>query len=205
MRIVRLAASAVAICGAVVGTPVSAATVTPDVLIIESDQNRGNGAAPGDVVAPADFGNITGLTAGIAGRIASAVDTFTFTYDTSFNLDFVNLLNENGVDIDNCEGFDGSDCSIGSSNNEDGRVAVFSLDNGVDPILSIEYTSTIAPGTSIFSNVGAGSYTFSIDGTSGRAGSAYDIAISPVPIPAGIPLLLSALGAAALIKRGKRQ
>lgn len=197
------AASAVAISILCAGMSASAATVTPDVLIIESNKNRGNGTAPGDITGFEPFGDITGLTAGIAGRIVNAVDRFTFTYNMNFNVSFVNLLNTVGVDIDDCEGFDGSDCSGGSRNNEDGRTALFSLDNGVDPIHLAEFTSSTSAGTKIFSNVAAGSYTFSIDGTTGRAGSAYDIAISAVPVPAGFILLLSALGVTGLVTRRK--
>ena len=200
-----LAASALAVWSVIAGTSAPASTMTPDVLVIESNGNRANGAAPGDIVGIEALGDITGLTAGIAGRIVNAVDTFSFTYNTSFNVDFVNLLDTAGVDIDACEGFDGSDCSVGSKNNEPGRTAIFSLDNGVDPVLSVEFTSTISAGTSIFSNVKAGTYTFAIDGTTGRAGSAYDIAISAVPVPAGFPLLLSALGVAGLVKRRKQK
>ncbi len=200
-----LAASTIAICTIVSGSAALASTVTPDVLIIESNKNRGDGTAPGDVVGTEAFGDITGLTAGIAGRIVNATDAFTFTYNSNFNIDFVNLLDTAGVDIDACEGFDGSDCSVGSANNENGRTALFSLDNGFDPILSVEFTSSIAAGTSLFSNVAAGTYTFTIDGKSGRAGSAYDIAISAVPIPAGFPLLITALGLAGIVSRRKRK
>ena len=203
MKMKLFAASAIAISSIAIGTSASAITVTPDMLIIESDENRGNGSAPGDVVGSADFGVLTG-TAGIAGRIVNATDTFTFTSLSSFNLDFVNLLGLDGVDIDDCEGFDGSNCSAGSAPNEDGRTALFSLDDG-SSIISRSFTSSVAAGTSIFANVAAGSYTFTIDGTSGSNGSAYDVAISAVPVPAGLPLLLSALGFAGLVRRKKQK
>lgn len=198
-----LAASSFAIFCIIAGTSATAATVTPDVLIIESNGHRADGAALGDVRGIRAFGDITGKTAGIAGRIVNGVDRFSFTYNTRFNLDFVNLLDTAGGHIDGCEGFDGSDCSVGSRNNEPGRTAIFSLNNGVDPVLSAEFTSSIAAGTSIFSNVAAGTYTFTVDGITGRAGSAYDVAISAVPVPAGFPLLFSALGLAGLFSRRK--
>ena len=202
----NFAVSALTVCSVMAATSASAVTVTPDVLIIESDENRGDGVGTiGDSVVGFDLGNISGQIGGIAGRIVGAVDTFTFQYDTAFNLDFVNLLNLGGLtDIDDCEGFDGSDCSDGSANNEPGRTAVFSLDNGIDPALTAEFTSTVAAGTSIFFNVAPGTYTFKIDGTAGSAGSAYDVAISAVPVPAGLPLLLSALGIAGLAARRKQ-
>ncbi len=203
MKMNILAASAIAISGLAVGTTASATTVQPDQLIIESDENRGNGSATGDIIGSADFGVLTG-TAGIAGRIVNAIDSFTFVSLTRFNVDFVNLLGLDGIDIDACEGFDGSDCSIGSANNEDGRTARFSLNDGVTTT-SIDFTSSVPAGTSIFANVAAGSYTFSIEGISGSRGSAYDVAISAVPLPAGLPLLLSAMGLAGFVARRKQK
>ena len=204
MKTKILAATAMAVLGVAAGTSASAVTVQPDVLIIESNQNRGDGSAPGDIgnSDSGDFGLITG-TAGIAGRIVNAIDTFTFETAFDFNVDFVNLLDTSGVDIDDCEGFDGSDCSDGSANNEEGRLARITLDDGFTT-LSQDFTSTLPAGTSIFSNVGAGSYTLRIEGISGSAGSAYDIAISAVPIPAGLPLLLSAFGMAGFVMRKKK-
>lgn len=207
MKFKSLAVTALTICSAMAATSASAVTVTPDVLIIESNENRGNGTGVtiGDSVAGFGLGNISGQIGGIAGRIVGSVDTFTFQYDTTFNVDFVNLFDTGGVDIDMCQGFDGSDCSSGSANNEPGRTAIFSLDNGVDPVLTAMFTSTVAPGTSIFFDVAPGTYTFTIDGTTGTAGSAYDVAISAVPVPAGLPLLLSALGIAGFAASRKRK
>lgn len=202
MKMKILTASAMVLYGVIAATSASAATVQPDILVIESNQNRGNGTATGDVGA-LDLGLITGI-AGIAGRVVNGTDTFTFTSSTNFNVDFVNLLGLDGIDIDDCEGFDGSDCSIGSKNNENGRTARFSLFDGTNTIFE-DFTSSVAAGTSIFSNIAAGSYTFTIDGLSGSAGSAYDVAISPVPVPAGLPLLLSALGLGGVVSRRKKQ
>jgi len=200
-----LAASAIAIVSVCAGTLGSAATVTPDTLFIESNNNRGDGLGTiGDIVGTYGLGDITGLNAGIAGRIVNANDTFSFVSNTAFNISFVDLADLLGVDIDDCAGFDGSDCSDGSADNEPGRTARFSLHNGAVTTHSADFTSTIAAGTSIFSNVSAGTYTFSIDGRSGPAGSAYDIAISAVPVPAGLPLLLSALGLAGFFARRTR-
>lgn len=203
MKFNYLAASVVAACSMIAATAGSAATVTPDTLIIESNQNRGDGSSTGDIVT-ADFGDITGLTAGWAGRIVNATDSVTFSTNNAFNVDFVNLTDLLGVDIDNCEGFDGSDCSVGSANNENGRLARFILDDGVNPALMIDFTSSVAAGTNIFSNVAAGNYTFTIDGISGAAGSAYDIAISAVPVPAAGLLLLGGLGGLAALRRRKQ-
>lgn len=206
MKMKILAASAMAISSIVAGTSASALPVQPDFLFIESDRNRGNGTAPGDVVGTEAFGVLTG-TYGIAGRIVNSVDTFSFTSLSNFNLDFVNLLGLDGVDIDACEGFDGSDCSVGSANNENGRTARFSLNDGTSTT-SVDFTSSVAAGTSIFSNMAAGTYTFTIRGLSGtpsNSGSAYDVAISSVPIPAGLPLLLSALGVAGIAARRKKR
>lgn len=204
MKTKILAAAAIAVLGVAAGTSASAVTVQPDVLSIESNQNRGDGSAPGDIgnSDSFDFGLITG-TAGIAGRIVNAIDTYTFETEFDFNVDFVNLLDLSGDDIDNCEGFDGSDCSDGSANNEDGRLAEFSLSDGVTTT-SVFFTSSEPAGTSIFSNVAAGSYTLTIEGIRGPAGSAYDIAISAVPVPAGLPLLLSAFGVAGFVMRKKK-
>lgn len=202
-----LAVSALAMCSVMAATSAAAVTVTPDVLIIESNENRGNGTGvtAGDIVVGFDFGDISGDIGGIAGRIVNSVDTFMFEYGTTFNVDFVNLLDTSGVDIDMCQGFDGSDCSDGSANNEPGRTARFTLDDGMGNVDFVDFTSTIAAGTSIFFNVAPGSYTLTINGTGGGSnGSAYDIAISAVPVPAGLPLLLSALGIAGLAARRKK-
>ena len=205
MKMKFFAASAIAIISVTAGTLSSAATVTPDTLVIESNNNRGNGLGNvGDIVGTYDLGDITGLTAGIAGRIVNAVDTFSFVSNTAFSMNFVDLADLFGVDIDDCAGFDGSDCSAGSANNEPGRTARFSLHDGVTTTHSADFTSTVAAGTSIFSNVSAGTYTFSIDGRSGPAGSAYDIAISAVPIPATGLLLFGALGGLGLVRRKRK-
>ena len=203
-----LLASAIAVMTAGAATTASAATITPDVLIIESNKNRADGAAAGDVSMAEDLGDLTGLIGGIAGRIVNSTDTFTFSSDNAFNVDFVNLLDLFGVDIDGCEGFDGGDCSVDSANNEVGRLARFTLSGG-GSTMSEEFVSTVAKGTSIFSNVGPGSYTLKIKGISTssnfpNSGSAYDIAISPVPLPAGLPMLLAALGLGGLMARRKK-
>ena len=182
-------------------TPSFAATIHPDVLTIESNNNRGDGTALGDVAGSENLGDLTGMTAGIAGRIVDSVDQFTFSTGTRFNIDFVNLLNLDGTDIDGCEGFDGSDCSEGSANNENGLIAMFTLDEANGLSLSASFTSTVAAGTPIFSNVAGGAYTFTIDGISGEAGSAYDIAISAVPVPASGLLFIAGLCSLAVVRR----
>lgn len=201
-------ASAVAFCGVIAATSASASTlttlVTPDQLFLESSGNRANGAASGDIGSTA-LGTISGPAeriTGIAGRIVSATDVFTFTSRSVFDMHFANLAFPSGTDIDGCAGFDSSDCSKNSL--ENGVIdAIFKL-SGVG---AVTFTSPQTAGTPIFSNVAAGSYTFTIDGKSGGSlGSAYDVAITttPVPVPAALPLLLSAFGAAGFFARRKR-
>lgn len=208
MKKTMLTAAAVALSGGIAATSAPASTlVTPDTLFLESSGNRADGTAPGDIGSAA-LGDISGPTeriTGLAGRIVSAKDVYTFTSRSVFDVDFVNLADLSGDDIDECKGFDSSDCSVGSADN-DIIEATFELSGSTGPF-SQTFTSPQSPGTSIFSNVAAGSYTFTIDGASGNSrGSAYDIAIttSPVPLPAGLPLLLSALGAAGILARRKR-
>ena len=197
-----LAGAVLAACSTMLATAGSAVTVTPDILIVESNQNRGNGTSEGDIVQT-DFGDISGQIAGWAGRIVDATDSVTFNTTDAFDVDFVDLTYVLGGDIDGCAGFDGSDCSTDSANNEDGRVATFTLTNNDNNLLSLtsQFTSSVDAGTRIFSDVPAGSYTFTITGLSGDAGSAYDIAIAAVPVPAAGFLLLGGLGGLVAMRR----
>lgn len=191
--------------GLAVATSASAVTI-PDALFLESNSNRANGGAQGDI-ADVNLGVISGptlRTTGIAGRIENAVDEYIFTSTSLFSMEFSDLAfplgagPNAGLDIDGCEGFDDTDCSTGTNVNGP-KTAVFTLDDGMGNLLSTSFTSPEAPGVSIFSNVMPGTYTFSIDGGQpnlAEGGSAYDVLITaqPIPLPAALPLMAASIG-----------
>lgn len=199
------------VAGAILAGPAGAVTV-PDSLFLENDGNRADGGSGGDIGSTA-FGTISGTSVrktGIAGRIRNGTDTYTFTSLSSFDIEFSDLaFPGTGVDIDGCAGFDSTDCSSGSDPNAP-KLADFSLTGQS----TVSFTSSVAAGTEIFTDIAAGNYTFKIDGSGATqfAGSAYDILITtqpgpqpqPIPVPASLPLLVGALGAFGLMRRRTR-
>lgn len=214
----KLTTTAAVLFGLLVGASASAAPVVPDALFLESNANRANGSATGDI-ATSNLGDISGgqlRTTGIAGRIHNFADVYEFTSRSLFSLEFSDLAFPNlplfglnaGMDIDGCEGFDDTDCSTGTQLNGT-KTAIFSLDDGMGNVLSTSFTSPEAAGTSIFANIMPGTYTFMIDGgvpNLATEGSAYDVLITaqPVPLPAGLPLAAAALGALGLVRARRK-
>jgi len=202
-RIIATTAAALALT---VGSASAATLTTPDALVLESSKNRADGSATGDI-GTTDLGIISGAasrTTGIAGRIVSASDAFVFTSNAAFSMEFANLAFTSGTDIDGCEGFDPTDCSVGTQPNGSMRAA-FSLDDGTS-VFSQSFTSPEPAGTSIFTNVQPGTYTFTIDGDNGtNVGSAYDVLVTtqPVPLPAALWMLMGALGGLGVLRRAR--
>lgn len=191
----------------------SASTVAPifgaDRIEVESSKNRPD--AGGDVAnnAARDLGLILpGEKVGIAGRIVTAIDNWTFQTTTPWSMFFVNL------DLDDNQGFDSSNITVPANNsfagNGDTTRANFTLLDNANPGAPVEIVSTgfltanmhgLLTGLN-FSG-GAGSFLLQIDGVQGSPGATYDIGVSAVPIPASLPLLLGGMGALAALRRRK--
>lgn len=183
---------------AFLATSASAATTTPDGLLVEGFNIRGAGGTFD--VASADLGTIAAQSAfGIAGGIQNGKDTFTFTAATSFDVLFVDLADLSGIDIDAAAGFD-PDFLQG----DEPTSALFTLD-GTDFAQNV-FSSPTAPDFLMFSDLAAGEYTFTIDGSIARGGSTYDILIrtTAVPLPAAGLMLVGALGALGVMRRKQK-
>lgn len=200
------------VAGLLTGAAASATTLTTaDALFLESAQNRADGNATGDI-GTNDLGTISGptlRTTGIAGRIASASDAFIFTSNAMFSIEFSNLAfstgPDAGTDIDDCEGFDPTDCSDGTATNGV-MSAEFRLADGTS-VQSLSFTSPVTAGTPIFANVLPGTYTFTIDGANDtRVGSAYDVLVTTqaIPLPAALPMAAAGLGLLGLVRRRRK-
>jgi hypothetical protein len=190
----------------------SASTIAPifdaDRIAVESSGNRPSASGDINNNGALDLGLILpGEKVGIAGRIVTAVDNWTFQTTTPWTMSLVNL------DLDDNQGFDSSNITNPSGSfagNGDTTTALFSLFDASgnpdsDPALfSANLTATMhGLITGLNFSGGAGSYLLRIDGAAGSPGATYDIGISAVPIPASLPLLLGGIGALAAMRRRK--
>lgn len=204
--------TAVAVAVLAAGTA-SASTVGPifgaDRIEVESDNNRPN--AGGDVSnnGALDLGFILpGERVGVAGRILTAIDSWTFQTTRAWTMSLVNL------DLDDNQGFDSSNILAPAGNyqpNGDTTRARFSLFDNSDPNAptqigsAVELTATMdGLLTGLDFSGGAGSYLLRINGALSNPGATYDIGITaPVPLPASLPLLIGGIGALAALRRRK--
>ena len=156
-------------------------------------------------------------TLGIYGRIVSATDRFTYTFNATegFNVafDFDGYALENGGSVDagysgliNQNVVNGGDLSSGGKG-----VTISLLSVALNSIIATRdfvtnVTSLTTASAGIFSGIAAGKYRLIVDGSGGpNTGTAalYDILITAVPIPAALPLLASAFGLARIARLEK--
>ncbi|WP_424969440.1 VPLPA-CTERM sorting domain-containing protein [Dinoroseobacter sp. S76] len=203
----------------------SAATLT----VTESQgQNRALVAGSVDLDDAADAGggfDLNALNAGnaftggddvqIHGRIVSSIDQFTIEFSSAFNLDF----DFDGYDLDaggsvaaDLSGLVDHDVVLAG----DDPVAVASgkevtislMDSMMNTVATETFFTNVSSATqsdaNIFSNIAAGVYTLSIDGTQGSAtgvAALYDLKVSAVPLPASVLLLMGGLGGLVAARR----
>ena len=196
--LLTLGAAAISASGAM------AATFDP--IYIESTGNRPG--STGDITGVTDIGLIgPSLSVGIAGRIVTAVDTWSFQTNTAWSIGFVDLP------IDDQQFFDSSDITnpVGNfAGNGDPTSAIFSIidasdnsvlfsnlvlatDGGLGTENALDYTGV------------AGSFFLKIDGQSGSPGATYDIGLTTVPLPAAGLLLLAGVGGLGALKRRQKK
>lgn len=147
-----------------------------------------------------DLGSLAavGDSISIHGRIVNAVDAYTFTSATAFNVEFIfgGVALEAGGMTDS-SGFVLDDIGSDANNTSD-----FSLQLGMDAALMQTLTTEITGGESLIFSGGPGTYSFIIDGSGG--GALYDVRISAVPLPAALPLLLGGMGLLGVFGRKKK-
>ncbi|MEM1077506.1 MAG: VPLPA-CTERM sorting domain-containing protein [Pseudomonadota bacterium] len=202
----------------------SAATLT----VTESQgQNRALVLDSVDLDDAADSGggfNLNALNGGNAftssddlqvhGRIVSSVDQFTFEISSTFNLDFdfdgylLDAGGAIGADLSGLVDHDvvlaGDDPALVASGKEVTISLTDSMMNSVSETFFTNVSSATVMDSNIFSNMAAGTYTLSIDGTQGSAtgvAALYDLKISAVPLPAPALLLLAGLGGLVAARR----
>lgn len=167
------------------GGTVSAATL--DELFVESNGYR-DGA--GSDIGSTALGDVTNRRIGVAGRIAGATDVYTFESSSPFTISFgdfgvAGFPNQSspsqtvsGLDLLSSDTGGRTDFKLSGSNS-----------------FTTSFSTTQPAGTPIFGPTPAGSYTLTIDGSpSGSDAFTYDVQVSAVPLPAGLPLLAGALG-----------
>ncbi|MEM8774354.1 MAG: VPLPA-CTERM sorting domain-containing protein [Pseudomonadota bacterium] len=190
---------------AVLFSATSAVATTFNPIVIESNGNRPG--AGGDITSTLDLGVIAPNTdVGIAGRIVTAVDTWSFETLTPWSISFVDLP------IDDQQFFDSSDITNPAGNfasNGDTTSAIFSIFEvgNATALFSQEITATDGGvGTENLLNFSglAGSFILEIDGQPGSPGATYDIGISSVPLPAAAWLLLAGVGGLSVMKRRRK-
>lgn len=145
-----------------------------------------------------------GDTVNLFGVIVGDADTYTINAATSFTVSF----NFDGYTLRNGRTVQKS--GFVARNPRQGNGSVFSLVGGSTDLTKYFRTNIVSGDPLIFS-ADAGTYTFSIDNRSSNPSkpARYDLAfvasdISAVPLPAGGLMLLSALGAAAVVRRRKK-
>ncbi len=154
-------------------------------------------APPGYDLGTIGFGEAND-TIDLYGRIVNAVDVYSFTSNSAFRIDFI---------------FGGYDLASGGTVSESGFVAE-NRDNNSDFSLDILAPSTgsvgatnlvtdITSGISFIFGGDAGTYQFALDGTGGAA--RYDIRISAVPLPAGLPLMGAGLALMGFVAWNKKR
>lgn len=137
-------------------------------------------------------------TIDLYGRIVNAVDVFSFTATSAFRIDFI---------------FGGFDLYNGGSVSQSGFIAE-SRDNTSEFALDVlapvpghvgdfDLTTDVFGGTSLIFSGDAGTYQFALDGTGGAA--RYDIRISAVPLPAGLPLMGAGLALMGFVAWNKKR
>lgn len=138
-------------------------------------------------------------TIDLYGRIVSAVDVFTFTSTNAFKVEFI---------------FGGFDLHNGGSESVSGFIAEGPRDNSSDFTLDIltpapvtvgrdDFTTDVTSGLSFIFGGDGGTYQFAIDGH-GKAAQ-YDIRISAVPLPAGLPLMGAGLALMGFVAWNKKR
>ncbi|MEH6405412.1 MAG: hypothetical protein V7750_18720 [Sneathiella sp.] len=156
-----------------------------------------NNAPPGYDLGTIGFGEAND-TIDLYGRIVNAVDVFSFTSNSAFRIDFI---------------FGGFDLENGGSTSESGFIAE-NNDNSSDFTLNIlapsigsvgatTLATDITSGISFIFGGDAGTYQFALDGTGGAA--RYDIRISAVPLPAGLPLMGAGLALMGFVAWNKKR
>lgn len=222
--ITKLTIAAAALALAYAGAA-SAATLT----VTESNgQNRALVAGSEDLEDAADAGggfDLNALNGGgvfgggddvqIHGRIVSSMDQFSFEFSTGFNLDFDfdgYALDAGGTVAAGLSGLVDQDVVVNASDPvtvSSGKEVTISLTDAMMNVVASQtfntnVSSLTAADANIFSNIAAGLYTLTIDGTSGSAtdvAALYDIKVSAVPLPASVLLLMGGLGGLAAARR----
>jgi len=142
----------------------------------------------------------------VHGRIVGAADFYNFTATSSFTIEFIFDGVTTAEDGLIASGF------VREGNGGNTSNFILNLNGGSVGPSPLSFSTDITSvgdngGTSlIFSGTAGTLYTFAIDSgvPSPSNAATYDIRISAVPLPAGVLLLLSGLGAMGIVRRRKR-
>ncbi|WP_375229076.1 VPLPA-CTERM sorting domain-containing protein [Roseobacter sp. S98] len=216
----------VAFAAGLMATGASAATLTNGFTFGVTEGNGQNRATvvgttdlDVDSTGPINLGILSaGDVFGVYGRIVGAVDRFSFTFKAAKDFEIA-------FDLDGYEVFDSgksgptsfvetsgliNQALLGNENNTGGKRVKFSLAGAGGTDETFRTTNLFGPSVTdadrvLFTGTEGGFYTFSIDGLGENTAALYDINITttPVPLPAGVLLLVTGVAGLGFMRRRK--
>lgn len=146
------------------------------------------------------LGSLDDTTFNIFGRIVDSVDNFAFGFTATKGVDVSFIFDGYFLDDNGSMGAFVADSGFVSENGPVEKTATFKLLDANDSFSVIEMltrTTDVTSGAPLLFSAGPGSYVLQIDGSgahsAGQGVGLYDIQISAVPLPAALPLFLTAL------------